>query len=67
MRAQLEQRIERQSQGIDRGSVRRHLGKPELMDDPVRAPHAVPTIIGTPQIKTGQMCQVDRRCRGPAR
>jgi hypothetical protein len=67
MRAQLEQRIERQSQGIDRGGFRRHLGKPELMDDPARAPRAMPAIIGTPQIEAGKMCQVDRRCRGPAR
>ena len=37
------------------------------MDDPVRAPHAMPAIIGTPQIEAGKMCQVDRRCRGPAR
>ena len=55
MRAQLEQRIERQSQGIDRGSVRRLLGKPELMDDPARAPHAMPAIIGMPQIKAGSL------------
>src|SRR6266478_834518 len=34
MRAQLEQLIEWQSQGIDRGGVRRLLRKPELMDDP---------------------------------
>ena len=47
MRAQLEQRIERQSQGIDRGGVRRLLRKPELMDDSARAPHAMPAIIVT--------------------
>ena len=67
MRAQNEQRIERQSQGIDRGRLRRHLGKPELMDDPACAPHAMPAIIGTPQIMAGKMFQVDRRCRSPAR
>ena len=66
MRAQLEQGVERQSQGIGRGGVRRRSRQPELMDGPARAPHAMPAIVGTPQIKTGKMRQVDRRCRGRA-
>ena len=66
MRAQLEQGVERQSQGIGCGGVRRLLSEPELMDGPARAPHAMPAIVGTPQIKAGKMRQVDRRCRGPA-
>ena len=66
MRAQLEQGVERQSQGIGCGGVRRRLRQPELMDGLARAPHAMPAICGTPQIKTGETCQVDRRCRGRA-
>ena len=52
MRAQLEQPIERQSQGIGSDGVRRLLDKPELMDDLARAPHAMPAIVGTPQIES---------------
>jgi hypothetical protein len=34
------------------------------MDDSARAPHSMPAIVGTPQIKTGEMRQVDRRYCG---
>src|SRR5882672_12944902 len=36
------------------------------MDGTAPAPHAMPAIVGTPQIKTGQMLQVDRHRRGRA-
>jgi len=55
MRAQLEQGVERQSQGIGCGGVRWLLDEPELMVDPARAPHAMPAIIGTSQIKAGKI------------
>jgi len=67
MRAQFEQGVERQSQGIGCGGVRWLLNQPELMDGPAHVPHAMPAIIGTPQIEAGKMCQVDRRCRGRTR
>jgi len=63
MRAQLEQAVERQSQRIGCGGVRWLLNEPELMDAPARAPQAMPAICGTPQIKTGETRQLDRRCR----
>src|SRR5712671_959979 len=64
MRAQLEQGVERQSQGIGRGGVRRLHGEPKWMDGPARAPQAMPASVGTPEIKAGKMRQVDRRCCG---
>ncbi len=42
------------------------MNEPELMNGPARAPHAMPAICGTPQIKTGKMCQVDQHSCGPA-
>src|SRR5260370_25605938 len=66
MRAQLEQPIERQGRGIGSNGVRRLLSEPELMDDSARAPHSMPAIVGTPQIESGKMCQVDQHSCGPA-
>src|SRR5713226_7456403 len=66
MRAQLEQPIERQGRGIGSNGARWILSEPELMDDSTRAPHAMPAIVGTPQIESGKMCQVDQYSCGPA-
>src|SRR5258708_39986733 len=49
MRAQLEQGVERQSQGIGRGGVRRLLGEPKLVARPASGPQANPSIGVTPR------------------
>src|SRR5712691_1107090 len=36
------------------------------MDDSARAPHSMPAIVGTPEIESGKMCQVDQHSCGPA-
>jgi hypothetical protein len=63
MKTQLEERVERERNGVGQCGVAGHLLEPELESGIGRPPEGVPSILRLPQIVTWQAHQVDQHRR----